>query len=201
MNNPKVSVLTLQKNIGCTISRNVVYQFFKDKYPNLKYFCFMDQDVLVLAEWARNMIAVMQTYPKAGIVAWPQANIGQVKMRHDGCVSMVASCCNMHRVEAIEAVIKRFKTAWDERFFFYRFDSLFAQRNNQVGYRTYLCLRHYIASKAWLDQSGGISHPKPNSGIKKNKKWKLIRHQSDILYKTIKKEEGWTEFDPFLETC
>ena len=199
MHDARITVIDSDKNVGCSVSRNAVYNFFKKKYPDLNYFAFLDQDVMVHRGWAADMIRVMEAYPKAGIVAWPQANIGKVKMREDGCVSMVASCCNMHRVKAVDAIHYRFGGPWDERFFFYRFDSLFGQRNNQVGYRTYLCLKYYEEGRPWLEQVGGIYHPCPNSGVKRNPKWRQIRATSDRLYKTIKKEEGWTEFDPFKE--
>ena len=195
----RVSVIDSPSNVGCSVSRNTVYATFLEKYPKLQYFAFLDQDVMVANGWASDMIRVMQAYPQAGVVAWPQANIGKVSMRPDGCVSMVASCCHMQRVLALEDIKARWGGPWDERFFFYRFDSLFGQRVNQAGWRTYLCLKYYQEGKPWLKQTGGMSHPTPNSGIKRNPKWAEIRAESDRLYKTIKAEEGWTEYDPTQE--
>lgn len=196
----KMTIIDSPANVGCSMSRNRVYEYFRDKYPGLRYFAFLDQDVMVHPEWASDMIRVMQTYPKAGIVVWPQANMGRLPMREDGCVSMCASCCNMHRVAAVDAVAKlQGGKPWDERFFFYRFDSLFGQRNNQAGYRTYICLKYYKHGVDWLKQTGGITHPNPNSGIKRNPKWQEIRRKSAALYDQLKKKEGWTEFDPLRE--
>jgi len=195
----RFTVIDSPYNVGCSVSRNRVFDHFREKYSDLKYFAFLDQDVLVHDGWASDMIHVMEHYPKAGIVAWPQANIGNVPTMPDGLVSMVSSCCNMHRAAALIDVIDMFGFAWDERFFFYRFDSLFAQRNNQAGWRTYLCLRYFLPKVPWLKQVGGISHPAPNSGIKRNPKWREIRATSDRLYRQIKKDEGWEEYDPFNE--
>lgn len=195
-----LSIIDSRTNVGCSVSRNAVFRFHLKRCKDLKYFAFLDQDVMVHRGWASDMIRVMQAYPEAGIVVWPQANMGRLPMRSDGCVSMAASCCNMHRVKAVEAVAElQGGDSWDERFFFYRFDSLFGQRNNQVGYRTYVCLKYYVEGVDWLKQKGGITHPKPNSGIKRNPRWKEIRKRSAELYDRIKREEGWTEFDPFEE--
>lgn len=183
------------RNHGCAVARNRITRALLERHPGMEYLVIMDQDVRVLPGWLDKMMVLMRKKADAGCVGWPCANMGDRPVRDDGCCSMLASVCMLHRVQAI-----RDCGGWDERFFMYRFDSLFGQRINLAGWRTYVVMDYYnprIAS--WKLQVGGIIHDHPNSGIKRNPRWREFQQQSQALYDRIKREEGWTEFDPFTE--
>lgn len=182
------------RNVGCSVARNKIWRWAKDVSPASEFMVILDQDVRVKAGWLGDALALMESRPNAGIVCWPCANMGERPVRSDGCVSMAASVCNVHRMAAVEAV-----GGWDEFFFMYRFDSLFAQRTNQAGYRTYIVMSRFREGVKWMDQNGGIVHDHPHQGVQRNPAWLTYRAQSDEYYEALKKREGWKDFDPFSE--
>jgi GT2 family glycosyltransferase len=182
------------KNLGCAAGRNRIWRWMTNKIPDMRYLVIMDQDVVCLKGWLDDMLELMEARRNAGIIAWPCANMGDRPVREDGCISKAASVCNLHLVEAIEAV-----GGWDETFFMYRFDSLFADRTNNAGYRTYVQMKYYRPGVAWKKQTGGIIHDHPHQGIKRNPRWQKLREESDSYYRRVMSEEGWVEFDPMSE--
>lgn len=181
-------------NVGCAVSRNRIWRWAQQACPGSPYMVIMDQDVRVQAGWLGDALELMERRPSAGIVCWPCANMGERPVRSDGCISMAASVCNVHRMAAVEKV-----GGWDETFFMYRFDSLFAQRTNQAGYRTFLVMKHYDPRVRWMDQRGGIIHDHPHQGVQRNPAWQVYRAKSDEYYTALKAREGWVDFDPMSE--
>lgn len=182
------------KNIGCAKGRNKIWSAFGASHPEMKHLVIVDQDVRVLPGWLDDMMELMNARVSAGMVAWPCANMGDRPVREDGCISKAASVCTLHLIEAIDAV-----GGWDPFFFMYRFDSLFADRMNNLGWRTYIQMKYYREGVAWKKQKGGIIHDHPHQGVKRNPRWLQLRAESDKYYKALMKKEGWKEFNPMTE--
>jgi len=196
---PEVILLTdpNERNIGCTRSRNIMYQTFKERHPNSDWLVIMDQDVEVHHGWLHMMLRTAWKYPQAGIVAWPVANMrpSYVDMKN-GCITAAASLCHLHRMQALNDVDGVWRGPWDPRFFFFRFDSLMCDRMNLLGWRTHIILDLYKQGVPWEKQPGLITHHHPHQGVKSNPNYLKITRASDRLYRRIQREEGWRPFDP-----
>jgi len=195
-----IQYLTSRKNVGCTVSRNIMYRTFKRRHPQAQWLVIMDQDVEVLPGWLPAMISTASKYPSAGIVAWPLANMRPfpVDMRN-GCITAAASVCHLHRMKALEDVEALWGGPWDERFFFFRFDSLMCDRMNLLGWRTHLILNRYNPNISWEQQRCLIKHHHPHRGVKSHPRYNEITRASDALYKKIMREERWTPYDPLKQ--
>lgn len=182
-------------NVGCAVGRNKIFEYFRNHSPGLEFLVIMDQDVRVLPKWLEDMLELSLARKNAGIVAWPCANMGNRPVRRDGCISKAASVCNLHRMQSIVDV-----GGWDPNFFMYRFDSLFADRLNNAGWRSYIQMKYFQPGVDWDKQNGGgIIHDHPHEGIKRNPNWQKLRAQSDRYYRELMQREGWGEFDPMCE--
>lgn len=189
------------KNIGCTRSRNIMYRTFKRRHPRSSWLIIMDNDVEVQPQWLPSMANVALRHPQAGIVAWPLANMRPFPVdMTNGCITAAASVCHLHRMSALAAVDRRWSGPWDERFFFYRFDSLMCDRMNMLGWRTHLIMDTYKHGVSWMKQPCRILHNHPHTGIKRNADYRRIRNESDTLYKRIMKTEGWQPYDPLRQS-
>lgn len=191
----KAHLVHQSTNVGCSVGRNLLWQWFSAQHPTLEQLVIMDQDVRVEPKWLPDMQELMAARANAGLVCWPCANMGNRPVRSDGCISKAASVCNLHSTAAIKAV-----GGWDPKFFMYRFDSLFADRLNNAGYRSYVQMKYFKPGVQWVSQVGGIIHDHPHAGIKRNPRWKELRDQSDRYYRDLMAREGWSEFDPMKES-
>jgi hypothetical protein len=197
---PDVVYLAAGKNIGCTESRNIMYRTFKRRHPEAEWLVIMDQDVEVHDGWLTMMLRTGRKYPRAGIVAWPIANMRPFYVdMMNGCISAAASLCHLHRMQALDEVHKKWPGPWDERFFFFRFDSLMCDRMNLLGWRTHIILDMYAPNVPWMQQPGLVSHHHPHCGVKSNPEYGKVVRKSDALYKRIKRTERWESFDPRVE--
>jgi GT2 family glycosyltransferase len=190
---PNATYLTKGKNVGCTQSRNImVNQFCKDN-PDGEFLAIIDQDIEMLPGWLDDMMEVMAKHKDCAVAAWPMAF--RYKTVHDGgLVTEVASMCNFHRVAPLHELSKKWGQPFDERFFFHKFDSLVCQRLNQIGWRTRLVMKYYKRGIPWSKQKGGIVHRHPNSGIKRNPRWRQICQRSKKIYASIQRDEGWSNW-------
>lgn len=182
------------RNLGCAAARNRIWDWTRRLLPQAKYMVILDQDVRVQRGWLDDALELFEQRQNAGIVCWPCSNMGNLPVRKDGCLGRAASVCNVHLLEAVEAA-----GGWDETFFMYRFDSLFAERTNQAGYRTYVVMKHYQPGVSWKAQKGGIIHDHPHQGVRRNPRWQQLQQESQTYYDSLKRREGWTEFDPMAE--
>jgi GT2 family glycosyltransferase len=197
---PEVVYLNVGENVGCTRSRNIMYKTFRERHPESEWLVIMDHDVEVHDNWLPTMLRTAKRYPKAGIVAWPIANMRPFYVDlTNGCISAAASLCHLHRMRALREVDRMWPGPWDERFFFFRFDSLICDRLNLLGWRTHIILDMYEPDVPWMAQPSLITHHHPHLGVKSNPKYWHIVKESTALYRQIKEIEGWESFDPKTE--
>jgi len=194
---PEVLYLSDGYNRGCSVGRNRSYAALRSLYGSgLNYFLYLDQDVQLLPGSINDMMSVSKFRPDWGAVSWPQANMSNIGPTIEGLVSDIAGMCALYRPEALDAVGHRSKNGiWDERFLFYRFDSLFAQRMVHEGYYTYLVMKYLVASRSYMHQSGGVIHHHAHTGVQLNTKCSAVKKQSEDLFQRIQREEGWRVWD------
>ena len=190
-----VVLLCAKRNVGCSVSRNIMLSEYLKRNPGGEFLCVMDQDVQVKKGWLRAMVQVARAHEDCGIVAWPLAN-RYFPVTTKGVVSEVASVCNLHRVKALLSIQERWGGPWEERMFMHKFDSLICQRQNLLGWRTYLVLSEYDPNVIWPDQPALIKHNHPHKGVRRNPKWKVIFDRSKRIYADIMKSEGWQQWQP-----
>ncbi|KKN47991.1 hypothetical protein LCGC14_0657490 [marine sediment metagenome] len=191
---PNVLYLTEGKNVGCTKSRNIMLRTFRERHPAAGYLAILDQDIEVRANWLDDMLEVMRSYSDCGIAAWPLAH--RLKFAPvNGLVAEIPSMCNLHSIEALLQVERRWGGPFDERFFFHKFDSVICQRLNQLGWHTRLVLKYYRPGVTWSKQAGGIVHHHPHHGIRRHSQWRKICSESKRLYRKLAAEEKWS-LDP-----
>ena len=129
---PDVIYHTVGKNVGCTVSRNIIFHEFLKRHPDAEHLVVIDQDIEVQSGWLGDMLAVAHQHKDCGVVAWPQAY--RLKLAPvDTVVSEVASMCNLHVIQPLKEVEERWNGPFDERLFFHKFDCLLSQRLNQLG--------------------------------------------------------------------
>lgn len=191
----RVHYLSVGKNIGCTASRNHIYRYALEQWPDLEYLCIMDQDIEVLSGWYKDMLEVMEQHPDCGIVAWPQA-FRYTTVYTGGLATEVASMCNFHRIKPLKEAEERWGGPFDERFFIHRFDSLICQRLNQLGWYTRLVMKYYKRGVVWEQQEGGIIHHHPHQGVRRNPECEVHIKHSKQLYSKLQKEERWGRWNP-----
>lgn len=153
---PQIHVIESPQNVGCTKSRNGVFEYFRDNYPEIKYVLFSDMDVIFKQGFLEPMLDIMAKYPDAGIVGYPEANLC-FRPSPDGRVTEIMSICNLHRLASFESFdldppIPQFsiddtgapqptsKRPFYEAFFVYSFDSWVCQTLNTRGWYTYVTL-------------------------------------------------------------
>jgi len=190
-----VIYINVGKNVGCSASRNMMLSHLLERVPDAEFLCILDQDVECRPGWLTAMVNVASMHENAGIVAWPLANRYR-PVTTTGMVSEVASVCNLHRVEPLLQIQERWGGPWEERMFMHKFDSLICQRQNQLGWRTYLVLEMYKPNVPWCDQPGLIVHHHPHKGVRRNPKWKDIFNRSKKIYADLQSREGWCEWTP-----
>lgn len=191
---PDVAYLAANKNVGCTRSRNLIFNHFLKNLPEAEFMVVLDQDVEVQLGWLEDMMEVALSYPDdTGIVAWPQAFRFRT-VHQTGLVSEVASMCNLHRIAPLLEAREKWGGPFDERFFFHKFDSLICQRLNQLHWHTRLVMKHYRKGRPWSKQVGGIVHRHPNSGVRRNPQYNQIVTKSKQLYAQLQKTEGWSNW-------
>lgn len=178
-----------------------MYRTFKKRHPRASWLIIMDNDVEVLSGWLPSMINVGMRHPQAGIVAWPLANMRPFPVdMSNGCVTAAASVCHLHRMSALADVDRRWSGPWDERFFFFRFDSLMCDRMNLLGWRTHIILDAYKHGVPWMQQPCRIVHHHPHHGVRSNPTYQTIVKQSAKLYARIMKTERWKPYDPLRQS-
>jgi len=198
---PDIVYLSDHTNRGCAVGRNRIYSRLRELYgDDLEYFLYLDQDVEILPGSISSMIELSKQREDWGAISWPQANMSNCEPLNDGLVSDIAGMCSLYRPEALEAVAKRSKVGiWDERFLFYRFDSLLAQRLNHEGYYIYLVMKYYVTLLDYSQQVGGVIHHHPHLGVQMNPHYHRVKEASNNLYNRIMKEEGWKFWNPRRE--
>lgn len=164
------------ENMGCSAARNVIAQYFLwRKHPA---FVIMDHDVeITAAGWCGDMLAKMNRHADAGIIGWRLANDQTAKraLPPSGETPEVAGMCQLHRSEAVRAVIDQFGTAWCEEYYpFHSFDTDFCLCARKVGWKTYLIMGEQK-----------IRHDRPHTSTTRDRQ-RVIDRSQGILKRRIR---------------
>ena len=206
-----VTVLSEGRNLGCAAARNRLWKHFTQKYPGMKYIAILDQDVLVEPGWLPDMLEVAEAHEDAGQVIWPVFNMACETPLSSGKIHDAASGASLYRVAAIEAT-----GGWDERFFFFRFDSWFTLLSYSRGWPTYMIMKYGKHGEDWsswvgnhrsndIVSCGPLQHIHPHQGILRHPRSKEIKEESQALFEQLLAEHGlmdfykhWPSVDPMM---
>lgn len=184
-----VQVLSDGVNRGCTVARNRIVEYFMSRYPNPEYLVILDQDMEVFPGWLEAAMAVMTGHPDAGTVIWPLANLAKRPADSLGRITECGGGACVHRMEAIKAV-----GGWEERFFFYRFDSWFSIRCASLGWWTYM-INEPMEKGHLVIKSATMWHHHPHAGVLRHPRCDAIRVESAKIYWELIKQYGLEHMD------
>lgn len=182
---PGITYLSAGRNVGCTVSRNMILSAYRKNHRKGRFLAILDQDVEVQTSWLTAMLAVMAQHERCGIAAWKMGVRGHRKITPEkGRVSEVASLCNLHRIAPLIQARKKWgrkqERPWCEKMFMHKFDSLMCQRLNMLGWYTCVVPGREL-----------IRHHYPHAGVRRNPKWSEIFTESKRVYREIQTREHW----------